>query len=238
MRKAYLAVCITLFLGCDNNNARSYKEGVSEVKVNQGDNILAQMTDQDLNGFEWMNPPKNFSFQDSSLQVLLNTDTDFFNNPEDGEISATAPFLYYEIEGDFVATSLLKPDFSSVWNACALMVHQDSTNWIKFAFENSDATGKSIVSVVTKELSDDANGPILNNEETIWLRIIRKKDIYAMHWSEDGINFNMARLTSLPSKKVVKIGIEAQCPIGKSARHEVRYLSIEQKTVKDLRKGI
>lgn len=219
-------------------NAPSNEEEVADLEVYQDNNLLAHMTDQDINAFRWMNIPEDFSFQNSSLQVLADSGSDFFINPEDGEISASAPFLYKEIEGDFVATSLVKPDFSSVWNACAMMIYLDSTHWIKFAFENSDATGKSIVSVVTKEVSDDANGPILNNEDAVWLRIIRKQDIYAMHWSKDGINYNMARLTSLPPEKVVKIGIEAQCPVGTSARHEILFLSIEQKTVKDLRAGI
>lgn len=70
------------------------------------------------------------------------------------------------MKGDFVATALVQPDFSSQWNAVALMVHIDDKNWIKFAFENSDATGPSIVSVVTKEVSDDANGMVISQDRS------------------------------------------------------------------------
>jgi regulation of enolase protein 1 (concanavalin A-like superfamily) len=146
--------------------------------------------------------------------------------------------LFKNVSGDFVATTLAKPDFSDMWNASALMVHIDSINWIKFAFENSDATGKSIVSVVTKGISDDSNGVILNDQNSIWLRIIRKADIYALHWSKDGKDFKMARLSTLPKSDSVKIGMEAQCPIGKPAMHEFLFFSIEERTVENLRTGI
>jgi regulation of enolase protein 1 (concanavalin A-like superfamily) len=117
------------------------------------------------------------------------------------------------------------------------MVYIDSTYWAKLAFENSDATGKSIVTVVTKRVSDDANGPILNDETSIWLKLIRKGDIYAMHWSKDGQHFSMARLFTLPHRKAVKVGVAAQCPAGNKATHEILYFSIEPSTVEDLRKG-
>ncbi|MBW1916293.1 MAG: DUF1349 domain-containing protein, partial [Deltaproteobacteria bacterium] len=116
-------------------------------------------------------------------------------------------------------------------------VHIDSTNWIKLAFENSDATGKSIVSVVTKQVSDDANGPVLSTEDSIWLRIIRKGNTYALHWSKNGKVYKMARISSLPVSQAVKIGMEAQCPSGNGAKHEFLYFSIEQKTVNNLRTG-
>jgi uncharacterized protein len=101
---------------------------------------------------------------------MVTKGSDYFNNPEDKTITASAPFLYLNLEGDFVARALVRPDFSSVWNAAALMVYLDSTNWIKLAFENSDATGKSIVTVVTKADSDDANGVVLEDQEKYGLR--------------------------------------------------------------------
>ena len=150
---------------------------------------------------------------------------------------ATAPVLFKEMTGNFVAEALVRPDFSSTWNAVALMVHIDNDNWIKFAFENSDATGKSIVTVVTKNVSDDANGVILKSVEQVWLKLIRKGNIYSMLWSNDGKDYKMARLTSLPEADSVKIGVEAQCPVGESAMHEILHFGVVETTVEDLRKG-
>lgn len=195
------------------------------------------MNPQDLKGFHWLNEPVEFRIEENELHVTTGSKSDFFNNPEDHSITCTAPLLYRLVKGDFVATALVKPDFSSMWNAASLMVHMDSLNWIKLAFENSDATGKSIVSVVTRDVSDDANGVILDAYDSIWLRIIRKKNLYALHWSMNGEEYKMARLSAMPYAEEVKVGLEAQCPVGESAKHTILYFSLEQITVQDLRQG-
>ena len=182
-----------------------------------------------------LNPPEGSEVSDSTLYVTAGRGTDFFNNPEDGTITGTAPFLYRELSGDFVLSALVEPDFSSQWNAVALMVHRDSLNWIKFAFENSDATGPGIVSVVTRGSSDDANGAILRDVPRVWLALVRKKDIFAMHWSVDGRNYQMARLARLPGEGPIKAGIEAQCPAGEQATHQIHYFHLEERTVENLR---
>ena len=201
-------------------------------------NQLATISTSDLGKFTWMNSPKNYSIEDGNLIIEAPKGSDFFNNPEDGQITATAPFLFTEIKGDFLAKAQVQPDFSSQWNAVALVVYLDKNNWIKFAFENSDATGPSIVTVVTKDLSDDANGAVLEDSEAIWLKLIRKGDNYSMLWSKDDSDYKMARLTTLPDATAVKIGLEAQCPVGISASHNISYFSLEKKTVEDMRKGI
>ena len=193
------------------------------------------MTRELVSGMHWMNPPQVYEVEKSVLTITVDKGTDFFNNPEDGTITASAPFLYKEVAGDFVAKALVQPDFSAQWNAVAVMLLIDGQNWIKFAFENSDATGPGIVTVVTKGTSDDANGVILNGEKMIWLALVRKGNIYSMHWSEDGENFKMARLTSMKVQNTVNIGIEAQSPVGELATHRVHHFEIEAKTVEDLR---
>ncbi len=171
------------------------------------------------------------------MSVTAPAKSDFFINPENAEVSASAPLFYQEIEGDFVATALVRPDFRDQWNAGALMVHIDEANWIKFAFERSDATGKSIVSVVTRGVSDDANGARLEAFDKVWLRLIRKGNNFAMHWSSDGETYVMARLAQMADAQRVKVGLEAQSPVGQAVTHEFLYFNIEEKTVQDLRAG-
>ena len=211
--------------------------GVDSNAQHPINNQLDKIQDTDLAGFKWMNTPKDFSITDGVLSITAEKNTDFFINPVDTAIGATAPLLYQVVYGDFVAITQVRPDFSSQWNACALMVYIDSLNWIKFAFEDSDATGKSIVSVVTKGVSDDANGAVLNDQETVWLKMVRKGDLYSMHWSIDGNDYKMARLTAMPPAGTVRVGMEAQSPVGEAVTHEFLYFSLEEKTVKDLRKG-
>lgn len=212
----------------------------SEIPVNEAalsENLILQFGQDSINGFKWLNAPKHYVIENDYLLVTAPKNSDFFINPVDLSSSASAPFLYREISGDFVAISKVSPDLSSKWNAAAFMVMINSENWIKFAFENSDATGPSIVSVVTKGTSDDANGAILNNTRAVWLKITRKGNNYAMHWSVDGLKYHMARLSAMPKADTVKLGLEAQCPVGVEALHRFDYLSIKSQTVEDLRTG-
>jgi regulation of enolase protein 1 (concanavalin A-like superfamily) len=199
------------------------------------ENILATANSFNQQGLKWLNKPDKYLFGENGLSITVGSETDFFNDPSTRKINANAPFLYMDMSGDFVATALLKPDFSDMWNAMSIMVHINESNWIKFAFEKSDATGKSIVTVVTRDISDDANGAILEKVDMVWLKLARKNDIYSMHWSIDGNDYKMARLSAMPYSDTVKVGIEAQCPVGKSATHEALFFSVEELTINDLR---
>lgn len=229
----YTAI-IYMFLLSFVQNGIMAQEMPSSDKANQ----LLQMEAETTKGYKWLNQPKNHTISKGELQIEVEGSTDFFIDPENNKATASAPFLYKEVEGNFVATALIQPDFKDQWNAGALFMMIDDMHWIKFAFENSDATGKSIVSVVTRMVSDDANGAILNNSDQIWLKMIRKGNLYALHWSKDGKNYKMCRLAAMPKAEKVKIGLEAQSPVGDTAHHKFLYFSLESKTVKDLRKGV
>ena len=201
--------------------------------IDQNSNLL----NRDLNSFKWINKPESFELKEHSLIIEAGENTDFFNNPVSKKISDNAPFFYTEVSGDFVMKTLIRPDLSKVWNACGLMVYIDGLNWIKYEFENSDATGNSIVSVITKGDSDDANGAILHNREYIWLKVVRKGNVYSMHWSTDDVKYKMTRLVSLESSSTVKVGMQAQCPADKPKKHEFLYFSLDPISVKDMRVG-
>ncbi len=221
-----IILCVTLS-NCSPKSVESQDPASFQLKYN--------MTDAIWSDYEWMNEPADAAITDSILTVTVDQGSDFFNNPEDSTIVGSAPYLHKKISGDFVAKSLIQPDFSSQWNAIAFMVYIDSLNWIKFAFENSDATGPSIVSVVTKGTSDDANGAILSNTDKVWLALARKGDIYSMHWSEDGEKYHMARLTAMPKSDTIRIGLEMQSPVGDKAVHRILFFDIEETSPDNLR---
>ena len=231
---AFLLLLFFLSIGCKKNENISLTEEITKATPKV---IITNFSDEKLGELQWLNEPESYRIERGSLKVMTGRETDFFNNPEDGNKTANAPVLYQEISGDFVAKALVRPDFSSQWNAIALMVYIDEDQWIKFAFENSDATGKSIVTVVTKGLSDDANGVVLKDEEAIWLKLIRKENNYSMLWSLDDTEYKMARLTSLKEAEKVKIGVEFQSPVGDSATHQLDFFKVTAKTVSDMRKG-
>jgi len=194
-----------------------------------------------MQDWKWLNESQMID-AGNELVIYAPEKTDWFNNPvpENGKLSApvaNAPFLYTEVEGDFVFRAKVRPNFQSVYDACALMVIQDEKMWAKAAFEKSDFGTTAAVCVVTNGVSDDANGCNIDQDE-VWLQIVRVGDVFCTHYSLDGETFYMVRLFHLPVEKTVKVGIEAQSPVGAGGLRFYSDISIEKKTVENLRAGV
>lgn len=175
------------------------------------------------------------------IAIYAPAKSDYFNNPipENGKLmkpQGNAPFYYKEVEGDFVVKAKVRPDFKTTYDAASIMVIQDENKWVKAAFEKSDFGTNAVVSVVTNIVSDDANGCNID-VDSLWLQIARVGDNFAIHYSLDGQRFDMVRLFSLSVEKTVKVGIEAQCPKGEGGYRYFSNLSVEKKTLTNLRAG-
>jgi len=87
-----------------------------------------------------------------------------------------------------------------------------------------------VVSVVTKGISDDANGSVIA-EGSIWLRVSSMEEAHAFHYSNDGPSWNMLRLFRLDPANVddataTSIGFCSQAPVGPSCEatfEDLRY---------------
>ena len=195
----------------------------------------------DLQNWKWLNESQ-IIHEGDEVVIYAPAKTDWFNNPvpENGQLSApvaNAPFFYTEVMGDFVFRAKVRPNFKSVYDACALMVIQDEKLWTKAAFEKSDFGTTAAVCVVTNGVSDDANGCNIAQDE-VWLQIVRVGDVFCTHYSLDGERFDMVRLFHLPVEKTVKVGIEAQSPAGDGGLRFYSEISLENRTVKNLRAGV
>ena len=65
----------------------------------------------------------------------------------------------------------------------------------------------------------------------------RRKNVFSFHYSEDGEEFYMMRYFYLPVEAAVKVGLLAQAPVGNGGVRIFENLSIEHKTVENLRAG-
>lgn len=195
----------------------------------------------ELQNWKWLNESQ-IIHEGGEVVIHAPARTDWFNNPvpANGVLSApvaNAPFFYTEVTGDFVFRAKVRPNFKSVYDACALMVIQDEKLWTKAAFEKSDFGTTAAVCVVTNGVSDDANGCNIAQDE-VWLQIVRVGDVFCTHYSLDGEKFDMVRLFHLPVEKTVKVGIEAQSPAGEGGLRFYSDITLENRTVKNLRAGI
>lgn len=194
----------------------------------------------DFTNFKWLNE-STIDINENTVRIYAPGNTDYFNNPVpvNGvlmEPQGNAPFYYTEVTGDFVFKAKVIPDHKHMYDAACLMVIQDQMVWAKAAFEMSDFGTTPVVSVVTNQTSDDANGCNLEVSE-VWLQIARKGNNLAIHYSLDGEKYDMVRLCILPLEETVKVGLEAQCPMGEGAYRVFKDVSLELKTVNNLREG-
>jgi len=126
--------------------------------------------------------------------------------------------------------------FKDVYDAAAIMVLENERTWAKACFELTDFNTRAVVSVVTNQVSDDANGCNIEND-FVWLQMTRLGKTFAFHYSEDGVIFYMMRVFHLPASDTVKIGLLAQAPSGSGGERHFEELTMENITVKNIRTG-
>lgn len=186
---------------------------------------------------KWLNKSEVIE-KENLLQIVAPEKTDFFINPESGDIKNNAPFLYADIQGDFILRAKVKVDFVSKYDGAALFI-MDSENdkaWAKLCYEHTDFNTNAVVSVVTNGVSDDANGVNLTGN-SVWLQIGRKGDAFSMLYSTDGETYYMVRVFNLKVSETLKVGLVSQSPTGEGLVSDFSHIEFEKVTMKNIRAG-
>ncbi|MCW2940903.1 MAG: hypothetical protein JWN00_3888 [Actinomycetia bacterium] len=171
------------------------------------------------------------------LTVTAGPDTDMFVDPADGAATLTAPRLTGAVEGDFQLSARVRVGFGSVYDAGVLSLQADDRHWAKLCFEYSPQRTPMVVSVVTRGVSDDANGFVVEGDEVL-LRISRLGAAYAFHASVDGGRFwQLIRYFDLDTTRPVEVGFEAQSPTGPGCTVTFSQISFLPNRLADLRDG-
>lgn len=193
--------------------------------------------------FKWINEGI-IRQTDNHIEIDAPAQSDFFCNngavSEEGitpETLCNAPFYYIEVDGDFVMRVKVAHDFKDTYDSASIMIMIDMQNWAKACFEKTDFGTHAAVSVVTRNgESDDANGCNIDSN-SVWLQITRVGNSFAFHFSEDGVTYYMMRFFNLSAGKTIKVGLLAQAPQGNGGIRTYENLTIEKKTVKNIRFG-
>jgi regulation of enolase protein 1 (concanavalin A-like superfamily) len=139
--------------------------------------------------------------------------------------------------GDFQFTAQVGVDFVSAFDAGVLLLWLNERYWAKLCFEYSPGGEPMIVSVVTREVSDDANSFIVDGR-LVWLRVSRIDDVYAYHASIDGVTWQLVRAFVLALDGVSpSIGLEAQSPTGEGCEVTFSNMSFTSTRLADMRDG-
>ena len=178
------------------------------------------------------NEPFSYTISNNELTIVARAKTDMFRDPNVTYNTDNAPKLLFKPDDNFVFTAAIEHSFTNKWDGGALVIMSDSLNWIKFCFEKDYTGAHRVVSVVTKDISDDANS-IEISANKLFYKIAKAGNVITLYVSQEGINWFLVRHLQFDIKPGFSVGFLAQSPTGN--RCEVKFSSIkyEKKTIKD-----
>jgi hypothetical protein len=175
--------------------------------------------------FHWRNQPAGWNVKDGTLTIQSAAKTDWYAAPTGDLPVAATPLLLFPATGNFWFGARVTVGFHSTFDAGALVVYADEQNWVKFAFESQDGKTGSIVSVVTRGLSDDNTGARIEGN-SVYLEVSRIGQAIFLFYSADLKQWNVTRAFHLASEKPLQFGFSSQSPTGAGTTasfSEIRY---------------
>jgi regulation of enolase protein 1 (concanavalin A-like superfamily) len=187
--------------------------------------------------FDWQVAPADWTVGlDGTLHIVAGPRTDLFLDPAGRPAQLGAPRLTAAVHGDFQLSAYVEPDLAATFDAGALVLHADDHTWVKLALERSPQGEAMVVSVVTRGLSDDANGRVVTGDG-VWLRISRIGATCALHASDDGVRWDLVRHFAFAAPDPLQAGFLAQSPTGEGCAATFDGLGFAADTLADLRDG-
>ena len=184
----------------------------------------------------WHLPPEDWDLAAGILTVKTGARTDLFIDPSGEPPVGNAPCLLGSSSGDFLLSARVTVEFAARFDAGALLIHVDDRSWAKLCFEYAPLEVPTVVSVVTRGLSDDCNSyPAESN--TTWLRVARRGGAFAFHCSADGERWRLVRHFALAQAADVAIGFLAQSPEGDGCTATFDSIRYRVERLGDLRSG-
>ena len=184
----------------------------------------------------WLGTPVESSTGPDSLTIVAGPHTDWFVDPGTAVPKLDAPGLVGSTTGDFVVSARVEVEFASTFDAGVLALWRDETTWAKLCFEYSPDGQPMVVSVVTRETSDDCNSMVVAGN-VVWLRIARIGRQFAFHSSGDGIAWQLVRHFALADDESIELGFAAQSPLGEGCTARFSEIRFGATTLQDLRDG-
>ncbi len=186
----------------------------------------------------WEVPPAAWRLDaDQTLAVTAGPLTDLFIDPGETGVYMNAPRLMCPARGDFTLQARVGVSFSGTFDAGALLLYAGERLWAKLCFEFSPQQQPMIVSVVTRDYSDDANSVVVERPDVL-LRVARLGPALAFHWSPDGEFWHFVRHFTLPGAASLALGFVAQAPRGNGCTARFSDIAYSTHRLSDLRSGV
>jgi regulation of enolase protein 1 (concanavalin A-like superfamily) len=186
---------------------------------------------------EWQNMPLDWKAEPTRLSITAGESTDWFIDPNGGFTKGNAPnALFTPPDENFLLSARVMVDFGATYDAGVLRIHESDTVWAKACFEYSPQGKPMVVSVVTRGSSDDCNSTVIDGD-SVYLRISRNGQTFAIHYSTDGGFWHMVRYFSLGKVENLKIGFSSQSPTGQQCTVVFTEMMYTPGVLNDIRNG-
>jgi regulation of enolase protein 1 (concanavalin A-like superfamily) len=180
----------------------------------------------------WVNKPVNYKINSTSIFIEAGEKTDMFRDPNVTYNTDNAPRLSFIADPNFVLTTEIHHGFISKWDGGAIVLEADKMNWIKFCFEKDYTGMHRVVSVVTKNISDDCNSVAISGND-VFYKIAKADNVITLYYSADGKKWFLIRHLQFNTSKPIKLGFLAQSPTGKNCKVAFSNITYSTKKIKD-----
>lgn len=180
----------------------------------------------------WNNKPISYSVENGSLTIVAGAKTDMFRDPNVTYNTDNAPKLLFQPDNDFVLSTSIQHSFVNKWDGGAIVLIEDSLNWVKFCFEKDYTGAKRVVSVVTKDISDDCNSVEIKSNK-VYYKVAKADNVITLYYSLDNKKWFLIRHFQFNNTKPLKVGFLAQSPLGNKCRVKFSDIIYQPKKIKD-----
>lgn len=181
---------------------------------------------------KWENEPKKYSTDKNGIIITASEKTDMFRDPNVAYNTDNAPKLLFTADSNFVITASIEHSFSNKWDGGAIVLKQDSLNWVKFCFERDYTGARRVVSVVTKSISDDCNSVEINGNN-VFYKVAKAGNVITLYYSISGTKWFLVRHFQFDTTKPLQVGFLAQSPVGKNCKVKFQNITYTIKKIKD-----
>lgn len=221
----YLSLFFILLLGCGQER----KDSNSPTKI-------AWRFSESLNKTKG----NSKVFGSDSLEIVSSAETDFFIEPGQPPYNkANAPLLLMPVDNTkpFTFSIKVSPTHLVKYDAAMAFLYVNDSEWLKFAFEVDERMMGRIVTVKTKQFSDDNNHDVIP-AKSVYLKISSDTKVVGFYYSLDAKTWQLVRVFKNEYPQNLKIGIGSQSPAGKGNKSVFSKFQWSEVSVKDFRMGI
>jgi uncharacterized protein len=181
---------------------------------------------------KWENNPKEYLISKNGVTIVAGEKTDMFRDPNVTYNTDNAPKLLFIPDTNFVLTASIEHGFSNKWDGGAIVLKQDSLNWVKFCFERDYTGARRVVSVVTKNISDDCNSVEIKSNK-VFYKVAKAGNVVTLYYSHNGTKWFLVRHFQFDTTKTLQVGFLAQSPTGKNCKVKFENITYSIKKIKD-----